>query len=85
MNNMKKERLQELAGVDKVDEAWQLSDERIGEMLDLASHLRREAKGSFGALIIAAMMQSNAKSDSKLAKAFPNIYKIFSEDHPLRR
>jgi hypothetical protein len=47
------------------------------EMYNKATELVKVAKGSFGAIIMAAMLESNATEASKIAKAFPNVYSTF--------
>jgi hypothetical protein len=51
--------------------------ESAKEMYNSAKEVAKAAKGSFGAIVMAAMLESRATEFSKIAKAFPNIFSTF--------
>ncbi len=57
--------------------------ESARQMRERAVEVRKAAKGSFGAIILAGMMQTNADDNSILAKAFPNMYKVYKQQNEL--
>jgi len=50
-------------------------------MYDQGQEVVKIAKGSFGAIIMGAMIQSNASKASPISKAFPAVFKEFDKIH----